>query len=241
MGLTTMREHYGEAEHNVVATYHHRRSHRTLHREPVRDNRCGDGTRPVRPLGSVRPDRRTPAIALTDPDETTLDPHGVVTVERAVGVRTTTVAGPTFGQACLSGFTADYPLKMGGAKGIRTPDPHTASVVRYQLRHSPLLCSSKLHHEGDAFKIAGHGTSPPASGPSVRDGVCSVDGFGRVSGAKIHPTAAMPRMMPLIRNANPNDVYCAISPTSSDPPIEPKSAIIWNVATAGPPLSLIHI
>jgi hypothetical protein len=25
----------------------------------------------------------------------------------------------------------------GGAKGIRTPDPHTASVVRYQLRHSP--------------------------------------------------------------------------------------------------------
>ena len=35
----------------------------------------------------------------------------------------------------------------GGAKGIRTPDPHTASVVRYQLRHSPLkLCSPKLHH-----------------------------------------------------------------------------------------------
>jgi hypothetical protein len=25
----------------------------------------------------------------------------------------------------------------GGAKGTRTPDPHTASVVRYQLRHSP--------------------------------------------------------------------------------------------------------
>lgn len=25
-----------------------------------------------------------------------------------------------------------------GAKGIRTPDPHTASVVRYQLRHSPV-------------------------------------------------------------------------------------------------------
>ena len=24
-----------------------------------------------------------------------------------------------------------------GAKGTRTPDPHTASVVRYQLRHSP--------------------------------------------------------------------------------------------------------
>ena len=26
----------------------------------------------------------------------------------------------------------------GGAEGTRTPDPHTASVVRYQLRHSPL-------------------------------------------------------------------------------------------------------
>lgn len=24
-----------------------------------------------------------------------------------------------------------------GANGIRTRDPHTASVVRYQLRHSP--------------------------------------------------------------------------------------------------------
>ena len=28
---------------------------------------------------------------------------------------------------------------MGGAEGTRTPDPHTASVVRYQLRHSPKL------------------------------------------------------------------------------------------------------
>src|SRR5664279_3012016 len=26
---------------------------------------------------------------------------------------------------------------VGGAEGTRTPDPHTASVVRYQLRHSP--------------------------------------------------------------------------------------------------------
>jgi integrase len=33
---------------------------------------------------------------------------------------------------------ADDELRFpGGAKGIRTPDPHTASVVRYQLRHSP--------------------------------------------------------------------------------------------------------
>ena len=30
---------------------------------------------------------------------------------------------------------------FGGAKGTRTPDPHTASVVRYQLRHSPVCIS----------------------------------------------------------------------------------------------------
>ena len=28
-------------------------------------------------------------------------------------------------------------LILRGANGIRTRDPHTASVVRYQLRHSP--------------------------------------------------------------------------------------------------------
>jgi hypothetical protein len=44
---------------------------------------------------------------------------------------------------------------FGGAKGTRTPDPHTASVVRYQLRHSPeKSCSSKLHHWPHAFKVA---------------------------------------------------------------------------------------
>jgi integrase len=32
----------------------------------------------------------------------------------------------------------ERPDQRGGAEGTRTPDPHTASVVRYQLRHSPL-------------------------------------------------------------------------------------------------------
>src|SRR5436309_6886268 len=31
------------------------------------------------------------------------------------------------------------PGRTGGAEGTRTPDPHTASVVRYQLRHSPVV------------------------------------------------------------------------------------------------------
>ena len=34
---------------------------------------------------------------------------------------------------------------QGGANGTRTRDPHTASVVRYQLRHSPLVDSSNVH------------------------------------------------------------------------------------------------
>ncbi len=33
------------------------------------------------------------------------------------------------------------PELLCGAKGIRTPDPLTASEVRYQLRHSPECCS----------------------------------------------------------------------------------------------------
>jgi hypothetical protein len=56
------------------------------------------------------------------------------------------------------------PLTCGfssGAKGTRTPDPHTASVVRYQLRHSPeKLCPSKLHHCEHAFKVAGQTPYP---------------------------------------------------------------------------------
>src|SRR4029079_4612887 len=86
---------------------------------------------------------------------------------------------------------------MGGAKGTRTPDPHTASVVRYQLRHSPvLLCPSKLHHLQEAFKTTGHGSSPPASGPNARIGVGRTGGRPRVSGANTHPNAAASTMAP---------------------------------------------
>ncbi len=100
-------------------------------------------------------------------------------------------------------------------------------------------CSSKLHHHYGPFKIAGHGHSPPASGPSGRTSVRSRVARGRVSGANTQPMQATPRITPLTRNASPYDVYCAISPTSSDPPIDPKSAIIWNVATAVPPRDLL--
>lgn len=54
---------------------------------------------------------------------------------------------------------------LRGAKGTRTPDPHTASVVRYQLRHSPVLklpgthenllrrARRKLHHFQEGQQI----------------------------------------------------------------------------------------
>jgi hypothetical protein len=44
-----------------------------------------------------------------------------------------------------------FPRSNGGAKGTRTPDPHTASVMRYQLRHSP-KCSPKVHHRPGCHK-----------------------------------------------------------------------------------------
>ena len=37
----------------------------------------------------------------------------------------------------LTRLAGQRPCVAGGAEGTRTPDPHTASVVRYQLRHSP--------------------------------------------------------------------------------------------------------
>ena len=60
-----------------------------------------------------------------------------------------------------------------------------------------------------------------------------------MTGANTQPREASARINPLMANAHANDVYCAIRPTNSDPPIEPKSAIIWKVATAVPPRDLL--
>src|SRR3954466_10381897 len=46
-----------------------------------------------------------------------------------------TKVAPRTTQAALR--EGERPGQRGGAEGTRTPDPHTASVVRYQLRHSP--------------------------------------------------------------------------------------------------------
>ncbi len=75
----------------------------------------------------------------------------------------------------------------GGAKGIRTPDPHTASVVRYQLRHSPEMCLSKLHHGLPAIKVADQTASSNAESTVIVE----------VSGANTQTTAATSMMTPL--------------------------------------------
>src|SRR3989440_8201939 len=50
-------------------------------------------------------------------------------------VSTTGSERPDF--AAMPATRALTKIHSGGAEGTRTPDPHTASVVRYQLRHSP--------------------------------------------------------------------------------------------------------
>ena len=72
---------------------------------------------------------------------------------------------------------ASGPLEMGGAEGTRTPDPHTASVVRYQLRHSPERGRRRVdrpssdttrHAPADPHRPTRSATRPPHAGPELR-------------------------------------------------------------------------
>jgi hypothetical protein len=66
-----------------------------------------------------------------------------------------------------SALSADKDLSNSrGAEGTRTPDPHTASVVRYQLRHSPLPVPGRPGTEEILHTPAGTSTDPP----QFRDG-----------------------------------------------------------------------
>src|SRR5215217_7639118 len=57
----------------------------------------------------------------------------------------------------------ERPSHKGGAEGTRTPDPHTASVVRYQLRHSPLPTRSGVSEPSTTIQA---GRRHPAGGPT---------------------------------------------------------------------------
>jgi hypothetical protein len=74
----------------------------------------------------------------------------------------------------------------GGAEGTRTPDPHTASVVRYQLRHSPAAPSggaslARVEHTG-------HRDTPGAT-PHLSRGLSRIECGG---GAQSKTTVLFP-------------------------------------------------
>jgi hypothetical protein len=123
-------------------------------------------------------DRAAPVVVVQNPFEVVLGGVLVPTGDRGRSTRRVGLDGRlvqcgvrrerlalTSGRCCRqnsvrqpppSKMNCTCPSQTSGAKGTRTPDPHTASVVRYQLRHSPeKLCPSKLHHCQEAFKVAG--------------------------------------------------------------------------------------
>src|SRR4051812_32179991 len=89
----------------------------------VQPRHAGPGPRRRRPNGQCAVGA---AGTVTAPVATTLAPE-------------TTKAAP---------HVEERPGRKGGAEGTRTPDPHTASVVRYQLRHSPLPTRSGVSEPG---------------------------------------------------------------------------------------------
>ncbi len=69
---------------------------------------------------------------------------------------------------------------LGGAEGTRTPDPHTASVVRYQLRHSPKLPGKVTKHPWpDLIDWCGR----LSTGPVDAAAGCPLEPDGRASDA----------------------------------------------------------
>src|SRR5438270_7937255 len=71
-----------------------------------------------------------------------------------------TKVAPQTTQAALP--EGERPGQRGGAEGTRTPDPHTASVVRYQLRHSPE--SARLVFPGPSATVQGGAAGPRTGG-----------------------------------------------------------------------------
>src|SRR5690606_19314519 len=55
-------------------------------------------------------------------------------------------------------------LVRGGAEGTRTPDPHTASVVRYQLRHGPDAPGLNGHPRNSTHLVAEEHLGGPVPG-----------------------------------------------------------------------------
>src|SRR5215218_9010542 len=99
------------------------------------------------PHAGPRPRRRGP------------DGQCAVGAAGAVTAPVATALAPETTKAALR--TGERPGQKGGAEGTRTPDPHTASVVRYQLRHSPLPARSGVSEPGATVQA---GRTTPAQG-----------------------------------------------------------------------------
>ena len=68
-----------------------------------------------------------------------------------------------------AGYAAAVPKAFGtgGAEGIRTPDPHNAIVVLYQLSYDPSQSSGNLKRPGQLSKqfFCGRSLALPANNP----------------------------------------------------------------------------
>src|SRR5215213_6366237 len=86
------------------------------------------------------------------------------------GIQTATRTATT--ELVESAQDEESPAQMGGAEGTRTPDPHTASVVRYQLRHSPLPTRSGVSEPSATLQgraaTAAQGWRRPHRGAATR-------------------------------------------------------------------------
>ena len=114
----------GHSSPRAALVYQHAAQHRAA-RSPTRYRGCSSV-----PVVPTRPTRAAPCA----PAGRTRGTRGA----RATGsdaLRARTRRGP------LTVRRWSEALSHGGAEGTRTPDPHTASVVRYQLRHSPVVRS----------------------------------------------------------------------------------------------------
>jgi hypothetical protein len=57
-------------------------------------------------------------------------------------------------------------IRVGGAEGTRTPDPLTASQVRYQLRHSPKMLAHATRQRAELVAMLSLAGWRPAASSS---------------------------------------------------------------------------
>jgi hypothetical protein len=55
----------------------------------------------------------------------------------------------------------------GGAEGIRTPDPHNAIVVLYQLSYDPIQCSVSFKENAFGRKAKNAQSEPSSFPPKI--------------------------------------------------------------------------